>query len=250
MQMNLRLLASAATLALAACGGNGGSGTPIALADLQGFWNGPVAGADFGGAASVRSVVLDDGRAWLFLHDDAAGEPLVGLATAQLGVAGESFTGNGTRYDATGAVVTTVSVAGNLTADGLDMTASSTGSATLSTMDLALDARFDTPAVASGVEGMWVFTQANGTIEGTWTIAADGSLTGNRTPGCTYTGTVTPHAGVAVYDVSITESCTGSAAKGLAGIAKLNSTGAFLTFGLTTADASEGVAFVVGRPVA
>ncbi len=248
MRMNLRLLASAAALALAACGGNGGSGTPIALADLQGFWNGPVTGADLGGAAVVRSVVLDDGRAWLFLHGAGAGEPLVGLATAQLAVSGESFTGNGTRYDTAGAPVTTVGVAGHLTADGLDMTAANTGSITPSNLALTRDARFDTPAAASAVAGTWVFTQANGTIEGTWTVAADGALAGTRTPGCTYAGTVVPHAGAAVYDVSVTESCSGSAAKTLAGIAKLNSAGTFLTFGVTTPDAGEGVAFVVGRP--
>src|SRR5690606_37697668 len=137
------LLASAATLALAACGGNGGSGTPIALADLQGFWNGPVDGAELGGAAAVRSVVLDDGRAWVFLHGPAAGEPLVGLVTAQLAVSGESYSGTGRRYNAAGAPQADISVAGNLTADGLAMSATDSATTALSTMDLTLDTRFD-----------------------------------------------------------------------------------------------------------
>ncbi len=249
MQFNKRLLATAAALALTACGGSGGgSGESIALTDLQGFWNGPVTGADFGGAATARAVVLDDGRAWVFLHGAGAGEPLVGLAAGQLAVSGERFTGNGTRYDASGAAQQSISLAGEPVADGLDMTASAQGSIALSTLDLAYDSRYETPATAAGVQGGWVFTQANGTITGTWTIAANGTLTGTRTPGCTYSGQVLPHPGVAVYDVVVTEKCSGLPDKDLSGIAKLNSAGSFLTFGLTTTDASEGLAFVVGRP--
>jgi hypothetical protein len=245
--MNLRLLASAAALALAGCGGGGGSGASIALADLQGFWNGPIAGADFGDAAVVRSVVLEDGRAWLFLHGAGTGEPLVGLATAQLAVSGEQFSGTGTRYDATGAIAEAASVTGQPTAGGLSMKASHKGSTALSTMDLEADSRYDKPAVAADVVGTWNFTQADGTIEGTWTIAAGGALSGTRTSGCTYSGKVVPHGGVAVYDVSVTETCAGDPARTLSGIAKLNTAKTFLTFGLTTSDAAEGTAFAVER---
>jgi hypothetical protein len=246
MRTNLRLLASAATLALAACGGGGGTGATIALADLQGFWNGPVAGAEFGGAASVRTVVLDDGRTWVFLHGAGAGEPLVGMAHGQLAVAGESFTGTGTRYDASGAALRTVALSGHPVMGGLSLASTDAGAAAPSTMDLAYDERFDTPAAAADVAGAWGFTQDGGSVTYSWTLDAAGVLSGTSTKGCSYAGEVLPRAGVAVYEVSITETCTGGN-KTLDGVAKLNTAKTFLTFGLTTPDASEGMAFVAGR---
>ncbi len=79
-----------------------------------------------------------------------------------------------------------------------------------------------------------------------WTVDANGVLSGTSTLGCSYNGSVAPHGSVAVFDVTLTETCTGSTTQ-LSGIAKLNTAKTFLTFGLTTADGGMAEAVVAQK---
>jgi hypothetical protein len=249
------LAASSAFLALAACGGGGGGGgapvttppvvtvPPITLAQLQGFWNGPISGASLGGASTARSVVLSDGSAWLFLHD--AQDNLIGLSTAKLAVSGQTFSASGARYPSSGAKAESITVTGAAptTTTFAVTVASGTGNSNLA---LTADTRYTTAATRADVTGNWQFTKAGATIVANWAVDANGVLSGTSTLGCTYNGTVAPHGTVAVYDVALTETCTASTTQ-LTGIAKLNTAKTFLTFGLTTTDGAKGEAIVAQK---
>jgi hypothetical protein len=247
-RMKLHFLAAVAAFALAGCGGGGGGGsaaTPIALDSLQGFWSGSLSGSDFGGASKVRAVVLSNGATWLFLHGSTTSEPLVGLATTTLSVDGEGFVGTGTRYGTSGEALASFTVSGNPAADRLLVSAKSDASTT-SSLDLAYENRYEVAAVQADVVGGWTFTKQGGTIQATWTIAADGALSGTSTLGCTYSGQVVPHGKVAVFDVTITERCTGTT-KELTGIGRLNTAKTFLTFGLTTGNGAQAEALAAQK---
>lgn len=249
--MKSRFLAGIAGIAVLAalggCGGGGGGGggevveqpAPITLGQLQGFWNGPASGADFGGASTVRSVVLADGSAWLFLHD--AQDRLVGLSTADLSVSGASFSGSGTRYPASGDAAGSVSLSGaGPQGNALAVTVvTASGSTSLA---LAADERFTTAAQQADATGTWDFTKQGNTIQASWSVAANGALTGSSTLGCTYGGQVVPRAGVAVFDVTVAETCAATTVQ-LSGIGKLNSAKTVMTFGLTTTDGAKAEAF-------
>lgn len=247
---------SALAFTLAACGGGGGGSSgggtvtppvvvtpPITLTQLQGFWNGPVTGASLGGASVARTVVLSDGTAWLFLHD--AQDNVVGLSTAKLVVSNQTFSGSGPRYPSSGAKAETITVSGAAPATTTFPVTVVSGSGT-SSLALTADARYSTAATKADTLGNWRFTKSGGTIVANWTIDANGTLSGSSTLGCTYAGTVAPHGTVAVYDVALTETCTGSVTK-LAGIAKLNTAKTFLTFGMTTADGAVGETVVAAK---
>lgn len=251
----IKILAASSVLSLAACGGGGGGGggstptppvvttPPITLAQLQGFWNGPATGASFGGATTVRSVVLSDGAAWLFLHD--AQDNLVGLSTAKLAVSGQTFSATGARYPVSGARAETVTVSGGAPS-GTTFAVSVRGSAGTSSLALTADTRYNTAVTRADATGNWRFTKAGGTIVANWAVDANGVLSGTSTLGCSYNGSVAPHGTVAVFDVTLTETCTGSVTQ-LSGIAKLNTAKTFLTFGLTTADGGLGEAVVAQK---
>jgi hypothetical protein len=243
----MKLLVVCSALSLAACGGGGGGGggatsnpppvqvPPITLAQLQGFWNGAVSGASLGGASTARTVVLSDGSAWMFLHD--AQDNLVGLSTAKLAISGQTFLATGARYPSSGAKAESVSVSGGApTATTFPVTVvSATGSSTLA---LSADTRYNTAVTKADTTGTWHFTKAGGTIVADWAIDANGVLSGTSTLGCAYNGTLAPHGAVAVFDVTLTETCSTGVTQ-LSGIAKLNTAKTFLTFGMTTADGAK-----------
>lgn len=246
--MKLRFLLSGTALVLAACGGGGATGPALTLEDLQGFWSGSVSGPGLG-ADKVRAVVLDDGSAWLFLHDaSTAGEPLVGLAKVALSASGESFSGSGKRYLLSGnGVGSNMSVAGSVPAANTLAVTTSGAAGIASAPDLSYDNRYETAAQQADAVGSWRFTKEGGSIQWAWSIAADGTLSGSSTSGCTYSGRVVPNAKpVAVYDVTMTEACTNGSAT-LAGIARLNTDKTFLTFGVTTTDGAQADAFAAQK---
>lgn len=252
MKSQIFAVALTCALAMTGCGGGGGAapvepGTPVTLEQLQGYWTGTSSGTAVAGATKVRAVVLSNGAAWLFLHDTSVtGEPLLGQITATISVADTQFSGEGTRYPASGNAAADITVAGGAPASqALSVTV--TGDGATSTLSLQYDDRYVTPAVQADVAAAWHFTKAGGTIDATWTVDGSGALSGTSTLGCTYTGSVTPHsATVAVYDVVITETCT-DGAKELTGIARLNTDKNFLTFGLTTTNAAQGEAFAAAK---
>jgi hypothetical protein len=250
--MKTLLMASAATLMLTACGGGGGGGggeaPPATVDSLQGYWEGSVSGADLGGAEKVRAVVLSDGSAWLFQHDTSApSEPLVGMTKASLTIAEDGFVGTGRRYPASGNTVGDVTISNGDRNGNAMLMSVNTAPAVVSTLTLDKDDRYAVAAAPADLIGGWHFTKENGSIEGTWYVDGNGTLTGTSSLGCRFGGRVAPHgAGVAVYDVTVTETCT-AGVKQLTGIARLNSAKTFLTFGLTTNDAAQAEAFPAAK---
>lgn len=219
-----------------------GPGTP--LAQPVGFWNGAVSGTALG-ASYARAVVLEDGRSWIFLHDGSAGA-ITGLVTARLETSASGYQGAALHYGVSGSQVGGLTLSGPEAGSTLQLAARA-ADGRQAALALEADARFAQPARQADVVANWRFSQEEGSITGTWTIDGNGRLTGSRSTGCSYQGTVRPHAGAAVYDVALTESCPGLAAVQLSGIAKLNSAATFLTFGLTTASENAGVAFTAAR---
>lgn len=251
--MKLRSIGTLLTaFALAACGGNGGGGAaPLALSQLDGYWTGSVndtTGSPLGASTIARAVVLDNGSAWVFLHDGTqAGQPLLGLATATLYGVPQGFTGTGKRYPASGAALPgDITVSGGAPR-GADFDVDVTAGSDRATLELTYDPTWETPAVPAELEDDWTFTKAGGTINATWRIAPGGALTGTSTLGCTYTGNVVPyHVNTAIYTANITETCTGTV-KQLSGVARLNTAKTHLIFGLTTTDGAEAEAFAATR---
>ena len=247
--VRLLALGTFSALLLAGCGGNGGDGPQLTLPQLQGYWTGNVNGVTtpVGGATRARAVVLEDGNAWIFLHDGSqASEPLLGLATATVMAVQQTFTGTGKRYPASGASVADITVDGGAPSGNAMTIDVSSGGAT-SHLAVTQDVAYNTPATQANVVGTWHFTKAGGTITADWIVANDGALTGTSSLGCTYSGSVRPrNATTAVYAVAVTETCTGST-KQLSGIGRLNTARTFLTFGLTTTDGEEAEAFAAQK---
>lgn len=250
-KIKLFALGSAAALVLAGCGGGGGGGgdePSLPLADLQGYWNGEITGPALGDATKARAVVLEDGTAWIFLHDGSQqSEPLLGLATAKISPVQQRFTGAGKLYPFSDAAVRDISVSGGApVGTAFQIAVASNGDN--ASLALTYNAAYDTAAVQADVVGDWGITAEGDTITTTWTVASNGALTGDSTLGCTYTGSVVPrNATTAVYAVAVTETCGSDTPKQLSGIGRLNTTKDFLTFGLTTADKADALAFAAEK---
>lgn len=227
---------------LSACGGGDVSVNNIAIpidppAVVQGFWSGSVtSGPD--GATTASTVVTPALTAWVVFDN---GTTVTGLAKVPLTATAASNTqasaqGSGS-YFKLGATVSKQAVA-------LDGTATTSGqfSGTLgsSTWAWQSNASYKTAALASDLVANWTGTAAGKTVSYSWTVDGNGAVSGSSTPGCSYSGTLKPHAaGVAVFDVSVTESCSGIT-KSLTGIATLTSAKSALAVAYTTTGDAEG----------
>ena len=109
----------AALTGLYGCGGGGGGGgsTSMNLETAQGIWDSSsYSGTDLGKA--IRSVMLKDGNAWVFLLDNLiTNNPTpIGLVKASVAVSGQSFSGTGKRYMLDTHTGSSVEVQGNVPA--------------------------------------------------------------------------------------------------------------------------------------
>lgn len=212
-----KLCTLAALTGLTACGGGGGGDAPLNLATVQGVWDTTTyTGTGLGSSTlGVRGVMLPDGAAWLFLLDGApSSNPApVGLVKSTVSVAGQRFSGAGTRF--------------NELATKVDMNGAWSFSST----------------VATG-GGSTVVTW-------NWSIDGNGTLSGSNTLGCSFTGQVIPRSeAVKVYNVSLTESCndvTGTVVRQFSGVALQNSAKTLTTFGLVVGDNSYGTVVVATK---
>lgn len=251
----MKLLTLATTSAaclglLSACGGGdvNVNNVPIPIdppAVVQGFWSGSVtSGPD--SATTASTVVTPDLTAWVVLSNGTA---LTGLVKAPL--------------VATAASNTTVSATGSahyfksgttgrqaLTWTGIATTDSrfdgTVGSASFAWTG---NAAYKTAAKATDLVATWSGTAGGQTIVYSWTLDGNGTINGSSTAGCSYAGTVQPHAaGVALFNVNVTETCTG-VNNTLSGIATLNAAKTALNVAYTTAgDAAGGVLQLTKQP--
>ena len=249
-------LLALSVIGLQACGGGGGGGgTPaLSLESVQGVYDTTTySGSGLGGATqAVRAVVLRDGSTWLFLMDGltATNPSPVGLAKAGVTVSGQTFSGTGKRYMLADSSSNTLAVTGSVpAANSLSLSFSdSTGGATTASATVAAVTRFNAVAAKADMAATWTFSDSLPTLDGgsvkrtwTWTVDANGTLSGTNSQGCTFTGTVLPRSeALAVFDVNITGTCA-STTSILNGVAFQNSAKDLTTFGLTYNDGSTGI---------
>jgi hypothetical protein len=240
MLKNLQLpfALAACTLALVACGGGGGGGggsdggsvqppPPVlvnpALA-MEGFWTGNVTAAP-DGATRSEAVVMPDGTEWVLFENATAITAVAKLALTGTAVnsTDATVTGTGNYYRLSNGTRTAATESGTASTSG-----SFTGTVTVSgnaatSFTWASVAGFTTQSLASDVVGTWNGSAGGGAVQVSWAINASGTVTGTSTTGCTYSGTLRPSTGTAVYDVAVAENCAGTV-RNMSGIATLRST--------------------------
>jgi hypothetical protein len=113
---------------------------------------------------------------------------------------------------------------------------------------LGYSAAYDVPANLADVTGRWRASFSGGTLVLTFDVASSGAITGSNTSGCSYSGSLSPHAGgVAVFDLRLTEACPGVAAVQFSGIATLYANKTILSAGFASADLATANAFLATR---
>ena len=224
---------SACAATLVACGGGGGGGEAPAPAPapapvdpsvaMRGFWSGTVAPAP-DGTTRASAVIMPSGVAWVVYESSTATTAVsrVALTGTAVNTTDATVSGNGSYFRLSDGVKNTVAVTGTAsTAGTLKGTSTVTGNAA-STFDWTAVSGFTTAAQQADVAASWRGTVGAGAVQVTWTISGTGAVTGTSTTGCAYTGTVTPNAGIAVYNVTVAEDCAGTV-KNMSGIATLAS---------------------------
>lgn len=244
----------AALAGLYGCGGGGGGSASLDLATAQGIWDSSsYSGTDLGAnTKAIRSVMLKDGTAWVFLLDDLiANKPTpIGLVKASVAVSGQTFSGTGKRYMLDTHTGSSVEVQGNVPASQqlalkFGAAANPTTLATLTPLSRA--------STAATITGAWTFSSTTPTGVGTttttvtWNIDSAGTLIGEDTQGCKFQGQVLPRSEPAgVFNVTLTQTCASTVSQ-YSGVALQNSASDIITFGLVSTDQSTGTVVVATK---
>lgn len=228
---------------LLACGGGGGGGDtpPPPSSDAsaaQGFWSGAV-----NAQTTASAVLLPDGTAWNVLRTGSAVTALVRGTTT---VSGSSFSVTGLSFNPAGTGAPTSYAISGTVAPKATLTVAAAGGAAGYT--LSYNKFYETAAKLSDIAGRWNASFGGGSLQLALDFSAAGALTGTSTSGCTYTGSVTPHpAAVAVFNLTLAETCTGGASQQFSGIVTLNEARTTLSAAFTTASLSAGGLFQATR---
>jgi len=230
--------------ALTACG-SGGDDTPtpnpLTAAQLQGRWQ------TASSVTPARTAIVLPGAAagsidlWLLASDLSS---LARLQVSTTGTDGVSATGK------------TYSLPSSATQQGQSFVAS--GTANLSNNSLSLNSgallltrgdALTSPSTLAEVLGAWRTSVGSAAVTVNLSLAASGALSGSSTTGCSYSGTVAARSDATAFNTTLTETCsTGSV--NLAGIATYRAaqttTAAALTLALTSTDAAQTQALVMG----
>nr|WKF61843.1 hypothetical protein HUO10_006375 [Paraburkholderia busanensis] len=201
--------AAAASVLLAGCGGGGGgdgdgkasASTPVTT---------PTAAGEYNGVTSdnrvVDTIVLDTGA--VYVQYGAVGQPNVYggfvVGTTQSS-AGALSGGSGIDYNLLGQGTNAVTVTGTYSAKQSLDAAVTYGNGTKITTHQTYQTNFEQtpslPSIAGTYRGTMLLSQ--GGDASTFTIDSAGKVTGSATSGCTFTGTVAPHAQGNVFDMSV-----------------------------------------------
>ena len=169
----------------------------------EGMWVGQTTGGQF-----VRGYVLADGTYWLLVKPSAADDPIYvfqGTVDASGGTFASSDgkeypvadSGLASRFSRPAAVVGTY-----VPRTSLQLTITATETYTLTA---AYDASYEQPASLAAVAGVYAghTGHGNGGLSTTFTVVNTGALGGSNTA-CSYSGSVTPHGAVNLYDFTLT----------------------------------------------
>jgi hypothetical protein len=232
----------ALTLLLAACGGGGGDGgdtpPPSDTSSAQGFWSGAV-----NAQTTASAVLLPDGTAWNVLRSGTAVTALVRGTTS---VSGTAFSVTGVSFNPAGTGAPgSYSISGTLAPKASLAVAAAGGAAGYT---LTYNKSYETPARQADIAGRWNASFGGGSLQLALDFSAAGALTGTSSSGCTYTGSAVPHpASVAVFNLNLTEACTGAASQSYTGIVTLNEARTVLSAAFTTPSLSAGGLFQATR---
>lgn len=250
-----RTLAAACALsALVACGGGGGSdgdsgevspppapapepSTGLTADQLQGRWLSAT------GISPQQALIVAPtaaGSAEMTLWSLSSDFSVARLTVSTTGPDGVTAQGSQWTAGQPGAQALSYTGTANLLQETLSL-----NSATL------LFNRTDTLAGGSqlsDVVGAWSASLGGNALTLRWSLAADGTLTGTSTTGCTYAGQLRPRADVALFDAEVQEACT-SGNQGFRGIAtyraQAGSTPAALTLVAVSTDAAQSSALAL-----
>ncbi len=229
---------------LTACGGGGGDGsdesTTLNAAQLQGRW--------------ATSVGISPARTGIVLPTSAGGTELWLLASDLSSLARQQISTSGS--NAVSASGKTYALPSSSTQVG--QAASYSGTANLSNNTLSLNSgallltrsdELKAAASQSAITGNWTASVGGQSVTLAWSIAADGTLSGPSSTGCSYSGSITARSDATAYNASLTETCN-SVSNNFSGIATYraaqDSTPAALTLAMNSSDVSQTQALVVG----
>lgn len=230
-----------ATLAawLAGCAGGGSGEAPAPAppaAATQGFWSGRI-----DSQTTASAVYLAEGPTFTVLQSG----PQTTLVVANATAAGSSFSLAGRSYQLGSGSVASYSASGTVQPKAsLGFAAAGSTPA----YSLSYNPAYEVPARLADVAGQWQAAFFGGSLTLGLSFSATGTVSGSSSSGCTYTGSLAPHAGgVAVFDLQLIESCPSAAAQTLNGIATLNTAKTVLSAALEASSLTGAVAFQASR---
>jgi hypothetical protein len=228
-KISVATMMTVAALVSACSGGGGGdsgggSSSGFNVSALTGRWTvatpGYTAIAVPGNGTADFWMVAQDGGSMMRLN-----------AASSLAVTGHN-------YDFTTGAATAVS--GTFESAGSSLTLRGVSAASLAATkvsDLA-------GSVATGdLAGAWT---SAGDVNVTWTLATSGAITGTSSIGCAYGGTMTPNASAAVYNVTVTETCS-DGVKEFKGVGTLSADKSQMTVAGATTDNARGMVLFFGK---
>lgn len=229
------LFASALAISLAGCGGGGSSA--VSNVSPEGLWSG-TSSAGY----TVNAFVLDNNEVWSIY---TANSIIYGAAYGAATVDGSSITVSGTDFSFLLNQAFSGSYTGTVSAQS-----SMTLTSATSTVTLAYEPQYTTPATAAAIAGTWTYFGRSTNYQltpNTFTIDSSGNFTITEAT-CTTTGSFVPRPGGKwVYDLSLTSTGSLCAVPGAAsGVGYLNTSATpnqFVAMGLNTAK-SDGLVVV------
>jgi hypothetical protein len=239
------LLATSATVLLTACGGGGDSGdtgipsTPTSFdpSTLQGRWT-----TASGITPGVTALVVPDSSTTATPATTATVWVLAQDASRLVKVSATGTqSANGKSYDlATPANPATDITTGSYTTN-LSASPKSISFTKVLGTSLTLTQSYTLSGIAATADAAGTWKASAGAIDITWTVTDTGSVSGNSTAGCTYSGNTTTPTSITLYRISFTETCSGTTTS-FSGIASLSTAKTQLTITATTTGDAKGSA--------
>lgn len=199
-------IACATALALVGCGGGGGGDHSVADG-AQGFWSGTT-----DTNRDVAGIVLDDGTYWV-IYTPENSNPGAGVVSIAGVIQGNGSSNNGTftssngkDFNFEGAGISDVSLSAAYQAkqslNGNVNYANGTSVRFLSHYDATYDQKPSLATLAGSYSGPSI--TASGPDQVTFTVDANGKITGSGASGCAFTGEAAPRPTGNVYNISVT----------------------------------------------
>jgi hypothetical protein len=192
---------------LTGCGGSVDAEVDdVAVPELpQGIWRGTV-GTDTVSVIVLPAASPSAGELWSIGRDSLGGTRLL---KADVALDGGTFVGTGSLLSSSPTSITpNVSVSAAGAGDPLSSLSFTLGS---DSSNLSFAGYYADSATLSDWTGQWQNSQtlgSAGTLLTTWTVSAEGAISGTRSDGCSYQGSVAlrPEA-KAVVDIEVEETC-------------------------------------------